>query len=87
MNKGCRAGMVYEAITNQATGALITNSSLVLTPQDANSLTGKLPASFNATALLAAGTYQATFTYFPSPNFTQPTPLVVVFQIVVRQPS
>ena len=82
------AGPVYEVITSVPSGQQISNDSLILTPTGANTLTGKLPPSFNATKLLGIGTYQAVFTYYPTSNFTQPFPLVVGFQVVVslRQP-
>ena len=81
------AGPVYEVITSVPDGRQISNDSLILTPTGANTLTGKLPPSFNATKLLSIGTYQAVFTYYPTSNFTQPFPLVVGFQVVVSLPA
>ena len=56
-----------------------------ITPLNPNQALATL-TNFNATQLLTVGTYQANFTYFPSPNFTQPTPLIVNFQITARAP-
>ena len=74
---------MYEYITNN-NGSVVGNYSLQLTAADANTVQGKLPSSFDAAALLDDGTYTAVYTYFPTPNFTQPSPLTITFQITVR---
>lgn len=60
------------------------NYSLQLTVLNANTVQGKLPSSFDAESLLTDGTYTAVYTYYPTPNFTQPSPLTITFQITVR---
>ena len=80
------AGPVYEYITNN-NGSVVGNYSLVLTAADANTVQGKLPSSFDAQALLDDGTYTAVYTYYPTANFTQPSPLTITFQITVCPPE
>lgn len=78
------AGPIYEVITSDTTNQQIGNYSLVLTSIGSNAVQGKLPSSFNATQLLPPGQYTAVYTYYPSSNFTQPTPLTITFQVSVR---
>ena len=65
---------------------MVGNYSLVLTALDANTVQGKLPSSFDAENLLTDGSYTAVYTYYPTPNFTQPAPLTITFDISVRPP-
>lgn len=76
------AGPVYEYITNKD-GTVVGNYSLDLTVLDANTVQGKLPSSFDAESLLTDGSYTAVYTYYPTPNFTQPAPLTITFDITV----
>ena len=76
---------MYEVITNNNGNVLVGNYSCVLTPLDANTVQATLPSSFNANQLLTTGTYTAIYTYYPTSNFTQPDPLTLQFQIMVRQ--
>ena len=82
-----RAGTVTVQIqTVPASGGTAQNIGTfptTIAPLNPNQAVATL-TNFNATQLLSVGTYQANFTYFPSPNFTQPTPLIVNFQITVR---
>jgi len=73
---------VYEVITN-SNGTLVGNYSLTLTTLNSNIIQAQLPKSFNAANSLGVGMYTAVYTYYPSTNFTQPTPLTITFQISV----
>ncbi len=75
---------MYEVITNSDGDVLVGNYSCVLTPLNANTIQATLPSSFNAKKLLTTGTYTAVYTYYPTNNFTQPEPLTLQFQIIVR---
>lgn len=80
------AGAAYAAFYKDPAGAntLIGNYSLVFTPVDANTVKLNFPASFNAATLFTTpGPYRLIETYFPTPNFTQPTPLVIGFTVSV----
>ncbi|CAL5223963.1 g6569 [Coccomyxa viridis] len=79
-------GPVYEYITNKD-GTVVGNYSLDLTVLDANTVQGKLPSSFDAESLLTDGSYTAVYTYYPTPNFTQPAPLTITFDITGGTPS
>lgn len=79
-------GAAYAAFYKDPAGAntLIGNYSLVFTPVDANTVKLTFPASFNAATLFTTpGPYRLIETYFPTPNFTQPTPLVIGFTVSV----
>ncbi|KAK9902060.1 hypothetical protein WJX75_002972 [Coccomyxa subellipsoidea] len=84
------AGTAYAAFYKDPAGAntLIGNYSLVFTPVDANTVKLTFPASFNAATLFTTpGPYRLIETYFPTPNFTQPTPLVIGFTVAPTTPS
>ncbi len=76
---------MYEYITNN-NGNVVGNYSLDLTVLNANTVQGKLPSSFDAESLLDDGSYTAVYTYYPTPNFTQPAPLTITFEITVGLP-
>ena len=79
--------MAYAAFYKDPTGAntLIGNFSLTLVKVSANSVKLTLPSNFDATALFTTtGAYRLIETYYPTPDFTQPQPLVIGFTITVR---
>ena len=76
------AGTSYAVIVDSS-GNTIGNFTLVATGINPNTLALTLPSTFNATALLQTGSYTETITYYPTSNFTQPSPLVIQFQITV----
>ncbi|CAL8465926.1 g5462 [Coccomyxa elongata] len=83
------AGVAYGAFYKDPAGAntLIGNYSLVFTPQDANTVKLDFPSNFNAATLFTTtGAYRLIETYFPTPNFTQPLPLVVGFTVTTVAP-
>ena len=73
---------MYEYITND-NGSVVGNYSLQLTVLNSNTVQGQLPSSFNAEQLLSDGSYTAVYTYYPTSNFTQPSPLTITFSITV----
>ena len=76
------AGTSYAVIVDSS-GNTIGNFTLVATGINPNTVALSLPSTFNATALLQTGSYTETITYYPTPNFTQPSPLIIQFQITV----
>ena len=76
------AGNSYAVIVDSS-GNTIGNFTLVATGINPNTVALSLPSTFNATALLQTGSYTETITYYPTSNFTQPSPLVIQFQITV----
>ncbi|CAK0738191.1 hypothetical protein CVIRNUC_001007 [Coccomyxa viridis] len=73
-------GISYAVIVDSS-GNTIGNFTLVATGINPNTVALSLPSTFNATALLQTGSYTETITYYPTSNFTQPSPLVIQFQI------
>ncbi len=81
------AGSAFAAFYKDPAGAntLIGNYSLVFTPVDANTVKLTFPSNFDAATLFTTtGPYRLIETYFPTPNFTQPQPLVIGFTVTVR---
>ncbi|CAL8465925.1 g5461 [Coccomyxa elongata] len=83
------AGSAYAAFYKDPAGAntLIGNYSLVFTPVDANTVKLTFPSNFNAATLFTTtGPYRLIETYYPTPNFTQPQPLVIGFTVTTTAP-
>ena len=71
-------------ITADSDNSLVGNFSCTLTTLNPNTVQAKLPSSFHAEIELTTGSYTAVYTYYPTPNFTQPNALTLTFQITVR---
>ncbi|CAL8465922.1 g5458 [Coccomyxa elongata] len=83
-----RRGGVCSLLQGPTANTLIGNYSLALVKMGANTVKLVLPSSFDAATLFTTtGAYRLIETYYPTPNFSQPQPLVIGFTITRSTPA